>query len=91
MKHSCSLLTLAVLLLSIGGPGISSAQQTSNGAASAAEQHRITARELAGDAWQRTVDFLCGPDPNPGNAAETPRSAEAVPLSTPLRPTKALS
>jgi metallo-beta-lactamase class B len=32
----------------------------------------MAARELAGDAWRPTVDFLCGPNPNPGNAAETP-------------------
>ncbi len=30
------------------------------------------ARSLAGSEWSRTVEFLCGADPQPGNAAETP-------------------
>ena len=29
------------------------------------------AQELAGSEWRTTVEFLCGPDPQPGNAAET--------------------
>ena len=27
---------------------------------------------LAGDAWRTSFEFLCGPDPDPGNSAESP-------------------
>jgi metallo-beta-lactamase class B len=36
------------------------------------EQRLSLARQTAGAEWQRTADFLCGPNPDPGNAAETP-------------------
>jgi metallo-beta-lactamase class B len=36
-----------------------------------AQHYLDSARETAGDQWRATVDFLCGPDPDPGNAAES--------------------
>ncbi len=36
------------------------------------KRHLDAARELAGEQWRTTAEFLCGPDPQPGNAAESP-------------------
>ncbi|MGI9258234.1 MAG: MBL fold metallo-hydrolase [Gammaproteobacteria bacterium] len=54
------------VVLSVLGIGYSSSALTQD-----AEQLLAEARDLAGSEWRTTVEFLCGPDPQPGNAAET--------------------
>jgi metallo-beta-lactamase class B len=68
--------TVAVVLVVIMRFAISPAraQDTQSVASNSpqVEQHLSLARQIAGAEWQTTADFLCGPSPNPGNAAETP-------------------
>jgi metallo-beta-lactamase class B len=60
-------LVLLSVLVPVSGTAVAQEPADSSEAAG----HLNAARQIAGDEWQTTVDFLCGPDPDPGNAAET--------------------
>jgi metallo-beta-lactamase class B len=66
--------TLAATALLLGGIETGMAQGVAGDGSESSEvtRHLDAARQTAGNEWRATVDFLCGPDPDPGNAAASP-------------------
>ena len=64
MKKTILTLSAVLTLAGAGYSGSTTAQS--------AEELLAEAHELAGSEWRTTAEFLCGPDPQPGNAAESP-------------------
>jgi metallo-beta-lactamase class B len=67
-------LVLTATTLLLGGVSLGEAQTSADegGDSTQVIQHLDSANQMAGDDWKMTVDFLCGPNPDPGNAAESP-------------------
>jgi metallo-beta-lactamase class B len=64
----------AATVLMLGGieTGMTQSVAADGTDSSEVTRHLDAARQTAGEEWRATVDFLCGPDPDPGNAAVSP-------------------
>lgn len=69
MKQKNILRTIVAVLFGLGWALVLNAQEPRDSAE--VTDYLDAARQIAGDQWRSTVNFLCGANPNPGNAAES--------------------
>jgi len=74
MRRKNDYRAIAATALLLSGAGVAKSQDPAGDGTdtSRVTQHLDAARQTAGEEWRATVDFLCGPNPDPGNAAESP-------------------
>ena len=74
MRKTTFYLVLAMTLVAMGGVKVGGTQDLLAEGRSSVQVigHLEAARQIAGAQWQSTADFLCGPNPDPGNAAASP-------------------
>ena len=69
MKQKNILQAIIAILFGLGWALVLNAQEPRD--STEVTDYLDAARQIAGDQWRNTVNFLCGANPNPGNAAES--------------------
>ena len=74
MRKTTFYLVMAATLVGLGGVRVGGTQDLVDEGEDSVQvlQHLEAARRIAGAEWRTTADFLCGPNPDPGNAAASP-------------------
>ncbi len=74
MRKTTFYLVMAATLVGLGGVRVGGSQDLVDDGEDSIQvlQHLEAARRIGGAEWRTTADFLCGPNPDPGNAAASP-------------------
>ena len=74
MRKTTFYLLLVATLVALAQSKVGETQDLAGEATNTVQvvRHLEAARRIAGSQWRTTADFLCGPNPDPGNAAASP-------------------